>query len=623
MEDQDMTMEEYVQHDTEKALRNAVFYDDALSLESGFSLEPTIVGKILLDRPLSYSLTAIADVPIVYLQQFRRTVSKVHDTEDTIIFKLDSQEIVYTVDIFRDTLHLLVGTLKNPFVAPVIIQTIEAFMNRVGYQGVVDKVSAFYTKNLAQACQTMFKVFNRCLTTRTSEHDQTKINILQLFHVMINRTNVDYAALLWIDEDYNSIKDDIPLVSVYTTRNVLVRGMLILDEFLIEEIHATNDYKEYEMVFMNVVVLMNKPQPVVSTHGTHRTTPSAHRTPTLTDASPHGKKRKQRPRETISPRKPLKVTIRQKKQSTPLIPPPSDDRERDEVAEATILSLTLHKTALAAEAQENIAKVQEKLDEEDIEKMVEGDEDEESYESEFSDSMINDDVDDSGTRIEPGSHKEHPENVNDDDKEIEKEMKDDEIKTEEKNDDVEKTDEVVKEKDNDEGASGSVKFRNEKKQTPIPTPTRSSRIDLSSDKTIFEELTTIVSPTTATTSKDSSIPKRKKRFFFIQDEGLKKAIAAQPKMYDGEMLHSAKLKIDSPDSKETLEDKVNRRSPKENILQNEIDRLLEVSLTSEIRDCVLLSVEKQNIELLKDKLEKSSSDSKDIQAKFTQENQNS
>ncbi|GJV02886.1 hypothetical protein Tco_1336455 [Tanacetum coccineum] len=37
-------------------------------------------------------------------------------------------------------------------------------------------------------------------------------------------------------------------------------------------------------------------------------------------------------------------------------------------------------------------------------------------------------------------------------------------------------------------------------------------------------------------------------------ERLKKAIAAQPKMYDGEKLHSTKLVIDSPDSEETLED---------------------------------------------------------------------
>ncbi|GKD77623.1 putative reverse transcriptase domain-containing protein [Tanacetum coccineum] len=35
---------------------------------------------------------------------------------------------------------------------------------------------------------------------------------------------------------------------------------------------------------------------------------------------------------------------------------------------------------------------------------------------------------------------------------------------------------------------------------------------------------------------------------------LKKAIVAQPKVYDGEMLHSATLKIDSPDSEKTLED---------------------------------------------------------------------
>ncbi|GKB23002.1 retrovirus-related pol polyprotein from transposon TNT 1-94 [Tanacetum coccineum] len=107
---------------------------------------------------------------------------------------------------------------------------------------------------------------------------------------------------------------------------------------------------------------------------------------------------------------------------------------------------------------------------------------------------------------------------------------------------------------------------------------------------------------------------------------LKKAIGAQQKMYDGEKLHNVNLKIDSPDSEETLEDvkesrlkmrnkmKVDGKSSKENILQNEIDQLLKISLTSEILDCVLLSVEKQKNELLKDELAKSSSDSKDIQA---------
>ncbi|GJS99970.1 hypothetical protein Tco_0821140 [Tanacetum coccineum] len=97
----------------------------------------------------------------------------------------------------------------------------------VGYQGVVDKVSAFYTKFLAQPWQTMFKKFP---------------SIPQR-----------------LDEDYHSIKDDIPLVSVYSTWNVLFQGMLISDAFLTDEIHATDDYKEYKMVFVVVEVPMNQP----------------------------------------------------------------------------------------------------------------------------------------------------------------------------------------------------------------------------------------------------------------------------------------------------------------------------------------------------------------------------
>nr|GEU87297.1 integrase, catalytic region, zinc finger, CCHC-type, peptidase aspartic, catalytic [Tanacetum cinerariifolium] len=65
---------------------------------------------------------------------------------------------------------------------------------------------------------------------------------------------------------------------------------------------------------------------------------------------------------------------------------------------------------------------------------------------------------------------------------------------------------------------------------------------------------------------------------------------------------------------ESMEQKVKEKSPKENIFQNKIDRLLEVSLSREIQDCVLISVEEHKNELLQTELEKSSNDSKDIQA---------
>ncbi|GJS05905.1 hypothetical protein Tco_0362701 [Tanacetum coccineum] len=146
------------------------------------SPECKIVGQILLDHPLCYALTATADV--------------------SAVFKLDAQEITYTVDMFRDALKLPVETPDNPFITPVNIKIIESFIQRVGYQGVVDKVSVFYTKFLAQPWQTI---------RRLSSSPQR------------------------LDEDYHSIKDDIPLVSVYTKGNVTIRGMLISDAFLTDD----------------------------------------------------------------------------------------------------------------------------------------------------------------------------------------------------------------------------------------------------------------------------------------------------------------------------------------------------------------------------------------------------
>ncbi|GJS93587.1 hypothetical protein Tco_0800555 [Tanacetum coccineum] len=52
-------------------------------------------------------------VPAVYLQQYWKTVNKVPNTKDTIKFKLDMKEIVYTVDMFRYALNLPVETPDN------------------------------------------------------------------------------------------------------------------------------------------------------------------------------------------------------------------------------------------------------------------------------------------------------------------------------------------------------------------------------------------------------------------------------------------------------------------------------------------------------------------------------
>ncbi|GKE09785.1 hypothetical protein Tco_1413336 [Tanacetum coccineum] len=188
------------------------------------SPECKIVGQILLDHPLSYALITIADVLAVYLQQLWMTVSNVPDTKDTIKFKLDTQEIIYTVDMLCDTLHLPVETPSNPFIAPVNIEIIQSFMQRVGYQGIVDKDFANFVFQKKDVIH--YPHFTKLIIA----------DLMKKYPSISSR----------LEEDYHSIKDDIPLVSVYTTGNVTVRGMLIPDAFLTDEICATDDYKEYE-----------------------------------------------------------------------------------------------------------------------------------------------------------------------------------------------------------------------------------------------------------------------------------------------------------------------------------------------------------------------------------------
>ncbi|GKE56100.1 hypothetical protein Tco_1495285, partial [Tanacetum coccineum] len=96
-------------------------------------------------------------------------------------------------------------------------------------------------------------------------------------------------------------------------------------------------------------------------------------------------------------------------------------------------------------------------------------------------------------------------------------------------------------------------------------------------------------------------------------EGLKKAIVAQPKMYDGDMLHSEKLIINSTNYVETLEDAKESRIKMRN-------KMIQINYDKSMHYCVLLSAAQQKHDLLKDELDKSSNDSKEIQANLLNRN---
>nr|GEV47341.1 hypothetical protein [Tanacetum cinerariifolium] len=137
------------------------------------------------------------------------------------------QEDVVKLDrnVFYNSLHTPVfeeaessSTYQDP---SITIRTIESSMQMVGYQGVVDKVSAFYMKFLAQLWQTMFKDFLNCVFQNKDVIQYPLFTKLIIADLMKKFPSIPQR----LDEDYHSIKDDIPLVSVYSTRNVLFRHL--------------------------------------------------------------------------------------------------------------------------------------------------------------------------------------------------------------------------------------------------------------------------------------------------------------------------------------------------------------------------------------------------------------
>ncbi|GJU32950.1 hypothetical protein Tco_1176539 [Tanacetum coccineum] len=92
--------------------------------------ECKIVGQLLVDHALSCALTATADVPAMYLQQFWKTIKHDPNQNHTIRFIVDKQEITYTVDMFRSTLKLPVETPEQPFIEHASLEYIQPFQDR-------------------------------------------------------------------------------------------------------------------------------------------------------------------------------------------------------------------------------------------------------------------------------------------------------------------------------------------------------------------------------------------------------------------------------------------------------------------------------------------------------------
>ncbi|GJZ30342.1 hypothetical protein Tco_0575389 [Tanacetum coccineum] len=168
--------------------------------------------------------------------------------------------------------------------------------------------------------------------------------------------------------------------------------MRIREWMFTEELKQTKHYKLYVVEF-GIDVPMTQSQPIESTQGASRT-PNAPRSPNPV----------QHQCESSAQRKYTIIRIPRRRQPDPVTPilivAEIDVTNLDE---ATQMSLATDRSNEDFEAQQAVKKVNEHLVDEEIEKLVEGDE--ETNANTFVDEILNN-QEDPDTRIEPGSHKE-------------------------------------------------------------------------------------------------------------------------------------------------------------------------------------------------------------------------
>ncbi|GJR43513.1 hypothetical protein Tco_1311616 [Tanacetum coccineum] len=347
-----------------------------------------------------------------------------------------------TLDDFRTVFQLPQATDNNHecfITSPKLLEMVPFFLNDLGFKLELKSPSNFKTTRLVQPWQILCKMFSRCLTTQVTVYDQPPLQIMQMLYCFVNNLHVDYTELLWeglyyllkhpsilipyprftklimghymtaypeisrrVRDKYNNLEHDEMVKSIFNSgKNKAGVRMKIPSWMITDEMKLTKNYGMYAKVFV-VDVPMTQSQPIESTQGTHRTT-SAPRTPNPNVNE--GESSAQRSSTIIK----LRIPPRRSTHHTPPTPMPiltAAEVEDMTVQDTIQLSIVEQKSRDDLEAQKNIEKVKEHLAAEEIEKMVEGTENEDA--DKFVNSIL-DNQNDPITRLDPESYKEIPE----------------------------------------------------------------------------------------------------------------------------------------------------------------------------------------------------------------------
>ncbi|GJW77588.1 hypothetical protein Tco_0139270 [Tanacetum coccineum] len=151
---------------------------------------------ILKNTNFFQALTASANVPAIYLQQFWKTMS-FNDKTGVYSCQLDELWFDLSADLLRKALAITPVNPAHPFELPPSGDTVLDFVNELGYPEPVELVSSIRTNYVYQPWRAILSLLNQCLTGKTSGSDKPRHPVLQMLWGIVTQTNIDHAELIW------------------------------------------------------------------------------------------------------------------------------------------------------------------------------------------------------------------------------------------------------------------------------------------------------------------------------------------------------------------------------------------------------------------------------------------
>nr|GFB58512.1 hypothetical protein [Tanacetum cinerariifolium] len=158
-----------------------------------------VVYDVLRRCPFFQAFLVTADVPKIYMQEFRATAIVHHHS---IRFKMNNKKHIINLEIFRDMLHVCPRVPGQYFdVLPFEAEILE-FLRSLRHSDEIRHLTDVNVNKLFQPWRSFGAVINKCLTRKSSDFDSFRLSQAQLLWELYHNRNIDYASLIWEDFVY-------------------------------------------------------------------------------------------------------------------------------------------------------------------------------------------------------------------------------------------------------------------------------------------------------------------------------------------------------------------------------------------------------------------------------------